>query len=379
MSSEKQTYKKRVKKGMAKVAHTQNNVTFYCKDKTSIRESYASHSLWTTWFYKYKAFNNAVDGRSFAQVLKQGNLSRTPDHNFQKQPNRDNGSCHTAKFYSSYRGYKHILDAQNSCHPTTGESNAKHIKQKCFSSARNLRTVNTSPSYADAIQTSNKFQPLLQLSGEEHLPQQISSSRGVGSNHKRKILQKHPKDTIPKAGSYSAGSCSSFPTKENSVSHKHYSSKSHQYVRDESNTCTATAKVKLAASSDTRVSAHTFINRDQPSPAVVLSSLPVLHGEDSHIDNTQHINHTLQDSHIPMLHNKRIPQHIWDNRTECQEYQHCLQQTGNVFGFIPLTPLKLYQGQHIHWDKIPDIIQAHKIVADSPKLYVSQSSNSNTT
>ena len=49
----------------------------------------------------------------------------------------------------------------------------------------------------------------------------------------------------------------------------------------------------------------------------------------------------------------------------CQHNEQCIMQTGGQFGFIPQTDLKLYDGEVVHWDTIPDIIQSHDIVKSS--------------
>ena len=59
---------------------------------------------------------------------------------------------------------------------------------------------------------------------------------------------------------------------------------------------------------------------------------------------------------------QRIPDHVFANRHKCMEYNNCVQQNGEDFGFIPLTPLKVYHGDPIDYDRPPDIITAHKIV-----------------
>ena len=43
----------------------------------------------------------------------------------------------------------------------------------------------------------------------------------------------------------------------------------------------------------------------------------------------------------------------------CVEKQHCISQSGGYFGFVPETPLKLYEGPTIHWKHIPSILQSH--------------------
>ena len=62
-----------------------------------------------------------------------------------------------------------------------------------------------------------------------------------------------------------------------------------------------------------------------------------------------------------ILDKKRIPDHIWNNRTQYNDYKNCLTQTGTLFRFVPLTPLQTYNGPNIDWARIPDIIEAHNI------------------
>ena len=49
----------------------------------------------------------------------------------------------------------------------------------------------------------------------------------------------------------------------------------------------------------------------------------------------------------------------------CAEKQRCISQIGGYFGFVPETPLKLYEGPSIHWKEIPSILQAHALVKNS--------------
>ena len=42
-----------------------------------------------------------------------------------------------------------------------------------------------------------------------------------------------------------------------------------------------------------------------------------------------------------------------------------MQQNGEAFSFIPLTPLKIYNGDPVNYEQIPDIIQTHIIVRQS--------------
>ena len=58
--------------------------------------------------------------------------------------------------------------------------------------------------------------------------------------------------------------------------------------------------------------------------------------------------------------NQHIPDHVFADRHKCLEFNNCVQQNGEDFGFILLTPLKVYNGDPIHYAQIPDIITAHK-------------------
>ena len=54
--------------------------------------------------------------------------------------------------------------------------------------------------------------------------------------------------------------------------------------------------------------------------------------------------------------NNRIPQIIWDSRYKCLVYIACTTQMSAYFGFIPISPLKVYYLSN-YWDKqITDVI-----------------------
>ena len=51
-------------------------------------------------------------------------------------------------------------------------------------------------------------------------------------------------------------------------------------------------------------------------------------------------------------------------------YDHMLHQTDSQqntkqFGFLPKSALKTYEGEAVQWDKVPDILQAHRLIKDS--------------
>ena len=129
-------------------------------------------------------------------------------------------------------------------------------------------------------------------------------------------------------------------------------------------TCTSTAKVMTLPSSSYRnAPAHISENFVQSPAKVISTSRSVITNTNIHQTSAQDIDISIQGQDTLILDKKCIPDHIWDQRTQCQNYQDCVQQSGILFGFVPLTPLKLYHGPTVHWSTIPDIVQAHKIVA----------------
>ena len=46
-------------------------------------------------------------------------------------------------------------------------------------------------------------------------------------------------------------------------------------------------------------------------------------------------------------------------------FQKCCEQIGTKFGCIPASEIALFDGTPTYWEKIPDIIQAHRLVRDS--------------
>ena len=62
---------------------------------------------------------------------------------------------------------------------------------------------------------------------------------------------------------------------------------------------------------------------------------------------------------------EKIPLYIWNNRDKSKDYKACVMQNNGIFGYVPLTDLKTYTGPPVKWDVLPDIIQAHNLVAES--------------
>ena len=62
---------------------------------------------------------------------------------------------------------------------------------------------------------------------------------------------------------------------------------------------------------------------------------------------------------------QQIPLYVWKNKHLSKDHMACLAQNGGDFGYIPLNDLKVYEGPDIVWKKVPDIIEAHKIIRNS--------------
>ena len=44
-----------------------------------------------------------------------------------------------------------------------------------------------------------------------------------------------------------------------------------------------------------------------------------------------------------------IPEHVFYDRHKCADFRACVQQSGDTFGFVPLTAMQSYTGKPVHW------------------------------
>ena len=79
----------------------------------------------------------------------------------------------------------------------------------------------------------------------------------------------------------------------------------------------------------------------------------------------QSCHETIQDLNSSGELTKSIPDHVLKYRHKYSDYRACIQQNGESFGFVPLTPLQLYNGDSVKWDSTPDTIHAHHIIRES--------------
>ena len=62
--------------------------------------------------------------------------------------------------------------------------------------------------------------------------------------------------------------------------------------------------------------------------------------------------------------NEKLPLGIYRNHFQSTSYKRFMIQTQSEICFIPLADIKLYQRPAKHWDIVPDLIQAHRMVTD---------------
>ena len=62
---------------------------------------------------------------------------------------------------------------------------------------------------------------------------------------------------------------------------------------------------------------------------------------------------------------EKSPLYVWNHRDNSKDYKACITQSNGVFGYVPLTDLKIYTGPPVKWDIVPDIIEAHNLVRQS--------------
>ena len=60
-----------------------------------------------------------------------------------------------------------------------------------------------------------------------------------------------------------------------------------------------------------------------------------------------------------------MPLYIWQNKENSKDHVACIQQNGAMFGYIPLTDLKVYNWSPVYWNTVLDIVEAHKIIWQS--------------
>ena len=72
-----------------------------------------------------------------------------------------------------------------------------------------------------------------------------------------------------------------------------------------------------------------------------------------------------EDNYEEFVDTEKIPLYVWKNKHLSKDHVACLTQNGGDFGYIPLNDLLVYNGPHVFWEKVPDILEAHNIIRHS--------------
>ena len=87
---------------------------------------------------------------------------------------------------------------------------------------------------------------------------------------------------------------------------------------------------------------------------------------DSHSVGSQAYHIQVQtDSSTPQMVVQPDPNMTIADSTWVPEYQKCKKQIGTKFGCVPLVPIYVYRGPTRHWDCIPYVLTAHKLIRQS--------------
>ena len=57
--------------------------------------------------------------------------------------------------------------------------------------------------------------------------------------------------------------------------------------------------------------------------------------------------------------------YIWARKNESKDYNGCITQNVDEFGYIPLNDLVTYQGPLVIWENTPSVLEAHKLIRQS--------------
>ena len=120
------------------------------------------------------------------------------------------------------------------------------------------------------------------------------------------------------------------------------------------------------------LSTPTFAAMDKPhTPELTHEKLtkgdPIQSSMTNVTDNTSadHMHQVQLDFHMAFPQTKNVPHEVWENRFHSKDYNACVHQNGDNFGYIPLNDLHIYKGPDIQWNSLPDIWQANKLIRES--------------
>ena len=302
-------------------------------------ELYAHKQTAFQWFHSSKAFNNTRDHRTYAQVAKNSNCNSKPNmvHNHVDSDPRI------------------VTVSNNKVKPKIVTPSKVSVNAKgCTSPNR--------PSYAKTrVQTievgshahpqgflTNRFQILTDLDDSLSNPyNDTGDSEGELQPFNYKTTEAHH------AGVQAFSEKASDKPMNGKSSRVHVASQNINFSTSpcHANESTDTFNESTNISDISRVIQEPSTNQNH---TLATNSLQKTQKHVAkHIDC--HSDKTLQ----------QIPLYVWQNKYLSRDHMACLAQNGGDFGYIPLNDLKIYEGPDIVWEKIPDIIEAHKIIRNS--------------
>ena len=281
------------------------------------------------WFHSSKAFNNTRDHRTYAQVAK---LS-SADHALKIASNHSNSDPRIVTVNNEKAKPKIVAPSKVSVNAKGCTSPTKPSYSKTWVQTSGVSSIPHQKGFL-----TNRFHILANLS-DDSSSNRYDNTGGSGGdvqpfrNNQRKLnnASVHTRST---ESSYQAtnakASCA------NVQDHRDIGITSLDLTNENNNPSDTQSIVTVSNNSANSQMVTTFLEKTQKH---VATDLP----------------ETLQ----------KIPLYVWKNKNRSKDHIACLAQNGGDFGYIPLNDLKIYQGPHIVWNKIPDILEAHKIIRDS--------------
>ena len=64
---------------------------------------------------------------------------------------------------------------------------------------------------------------------------------------------------------------------------------------------------------------------------------------------------------------RNIPEFVYHNKFQSNDYVNCVRQNGTNYSFLPLNNLMVFTGEEVIWAKFPSVIEAPKIIRTSAR------------
>ena len=294
--------------------------------KTILQEFSVDKPTLSEWFNKGNAFANIRNGRSYAQVTAQKKLLPVSAACVHQTPDRNANAKKVHNFLQILKvpASKNIPSAQlgsitpRVVSPDCAEERTIHAYQK---------SLPIKQSNIQSLTLTNRFQAL---------PVEEINLKNVGD---------HTFDTrLPQNDSNGLklkAHVNNTPVNR-STSHK--------------NVLSTSTPVVMSQPSNPEPTHVKLTKGDQIQPSVT----NVMHDT-----SAEHIQHGQLDLDMAATQVKNVPEDVWQNRFSSKDYNACIHQNGDNFGYIPLNDLHIYKRPVIQWKSPPDIWQANKLIRES--------------